>query len=189
MVGSILSILGALGGIFGGASKAKTEAKTNQNNTALDQFKTELAARIAGTNQQNTRAQSIRTAPAARLGQSATSNMVQNWTPVTKAPYVPGQQGNRISGGFSALGFDPTTKQIAGNNQADALARSQGGWGSADVAQPMTMPNAPTMSSNSWLDKLLGLGGLAGGVAGAVAPYVPKKKPPATQASSSTGGY
>ena len=169
MWGTLIPILTGIGGLLGGASKAKAEAKQNQNNTALEQFQQELAARIAQTNAAKNRADTVTSAPAARLGQSATGNMVQNWTPVTKTPYVPGQQGNRISGGFNALGFDPTTKQIAGNNQTDALMRSNLGLNAPDISPLMTMPNEPTMSKGSWLDSLLGYGGLLGSVAGAFA--------------------
>jgi hypothetical protein len=162
-----LPIISALGGLLGGAAKDRGEAKVQQNNTALDQFRTELAGRIAQTNASKNRADMVTSAPGARLGQSAMGNMVQNWTPVTKAPYVPGQQGNRITGGFNSLGFDPTTKQIAGNNQADALMRSNLGLNAPDISPEMTMPNAPTMSQGSWLDSLLGYGGLLGSAAGA----------------------
>ena len=150
---------GALATLLGGMASSRGTAKVQQNTTALDQFQSELAARIAQTNASKNRAATITSAPGARLAQSATGNMVQNWTPVTKAPYMPGQQGNRISGGFNSLGFDPTTKTIAGNNQADALKRSEMGWGAPDISPEMTMPNAPTMSSSSTLDKLIGYGG------------------------------
>ena len=176
------SILGAIGSLFGGASKSSQEAKVAQNNTALDQFKTELAGRIAGANQANTRATSIRTAPGARLGQSAQGNLVQNWKPVQTA--WSGKAGDipQVSGGYKDLTFDPVTKQIANNNQADALMRSEVGYGAQDVAPFLQQPNAPTMSSSSWVDSLLGLGGLGGGIAGLFA-----KKPGMTADPFSKG--
>ena len=161
---------GALATLLGGMATSRGTAKVQQNNTALEQFQQELAARIAQTNASKNRAATITSAPGARLAQSATGNMVQNWQPVNVAPYVAGQQGNRISGGFNSLGFDPTTKQIAGNNQADALKRSEMGWGAPDISPEMTMPNAPTMSSGSALDSLLGYGGAAAGLLKAFLP-------------------
>jgi hypothetical protein len=164
-------ILGAIGSLLGGIAGSGSKAKADQNQTALDQFKTELSARIAQANTGATRSASIRTAPGDRLKQATQGNLAQEWTNPSIAAFDPANPyAKRVSGGIGAVNPSSIMRDIGAANQTDALSRSQAGQNSTDIAPAMVMPNAPEMSSSSWLDKLIGYGGAAATAGGMMTP-------------------
>jgi hypothetical protein len=165
----ILPILSGLGSIFGGAAKAKQDAKiqqadmaTQQGNLALNAYNTDMTARAK-------QASDISTQPTNRLQQGALGNMVSEWTP-SKVNWGGAGTIPQISGGFSDLKFNDSTKQSADLMQKDALLRQMQGQTAPDitVAKPVpdVMANFPS-NKTSFLDQLLGWGGLLGSAAGA----------------------
>ena len=159
-----LGLLTGLGGLFGGIGASRDEAKQAQADTALKQYQTELQGWQAQQGARNTQAEQMATRPTQRLQQGALGNMIEGWTPSSVswggAGTIP-----KISGGFSGLQFNDSTKQQADLIQRDALARQLAGGQASDISQIAPMPSAPTMPKKSWLDTVLGIGGLAGGVA------------------------
>lgn len=171
-----LPLMAGLGSLFGGMGAARDQSKQQQGNLALDQYKTELGGWQAQQQARNTQADQMAARPTQRLQQGALGNMIEGWTPSSVswggAGSIP-----KISGGFSDLKFNDMTQQQAQLMQRDALARQLAGGQASDISQIAPMPTAPTMPKKSWLDTVLGLGGLAGGVAGVLDPLMAKKKP------------
>lgn len=170
----------ALATVLGSQAQAQGDAKTAQNTTALDQFRAELAGRIAEQNAASKRAQDIRLAPTARLAQGATGDFVRNWQPVSVSW---GGQGTRpvVSGGVNAMTPDATTQELALAMQNDARERMTRGWESPDIAPLMTLPDAPEMSKSTWMDSLLGGAGANAGIVGEIIKLLgPGKKDKAT---------
>lgn len=161
-----LPLLAGLGSLFGGASAARSDAKKDQASTAQDQYRSELAAWTARQNAEANRANTIASRPGQRLAQGALGNMVESFTPPTVswggAGSIP-----KVSGGWGDLKFNDATKQNASLMQRDALMRQMQGQSAPDIASVNPMPSEPTMPSKSWLDTLLGVGGMVGGAAGA----------------------
>ena len=161
-----LGLLTGLGGLFGGMSSSRDEAKQAQADTALKQYQTEMMGWQVQQQARNTQADQMASRPTERLQQGALGNMVTDWTP-SRVSWGGAGTIPQISGGFTDLKFNDMTKQSADLMQRDALLRQMQGGQASDISQIAPMPSAPTMPKKSWLDTLLGLGGLAGGVAGA----------------------
>lgn len=155
----------SLATILGNVADAQGAAKKDQNSTALDQFRTELAGRIAEQNAASKRASDIRTAPGDRLAQGATGEFVSNFQPV-KTTWGGAGTAPVTTGGIGVPGQYPNTKYLADSMQSDAVVRSQQGWNSPDIAPFLVAPDAPTMSKSSWLDSLLGIAGPASNLLG-----------------------
>ncbi len=161
-----LGMLTGLGGLFGGMGASRDQAKKDQADLALKQYGTELQGWQAQQGARNTQADQMATRPTQRLQQGALGNMIEGWTPSSVSWGGSGTMP-KISGGFSDLKFNDMTRQQADLMQRDALARQMAGGKASDISQIAPMPAAPTMPKKSWLDTVLGLGGLVGGVAGA----------------------
>jgi hypothetical protein len=159
----LLGILQGLGSLFGGASAASQNAKSQQSNAAAQQANSELAAYTAQQNAKGQQAQDIAQRPTDRLQQGALGNMVSEWTPSSVqwggAGTIP-----KISGGFSDLKFNDMTKQSADLMQRDALMRQMQGQGAADITSVGQVPDVTkNYPKESWLDKILGYGALGFG--------------------------
>ena len=172
----LLPLLTGLGGVLGGASKARSEANQQQGQMALSQYNTELAGKIAEQSAQTNRARDVSTAGPTRLKEQILANMIQGWKPMNVTPNWSGKP--QISGGMPSS-FSPATQMQAGSMSRDALMRQLQGVNAPDITPPITLPNAPQMPRSGWLDKLLGIGGLIGGLAGAI-PQKPKSPMPGT---------
>jgi hypothetical protein len=162
-----LPLLSGLGSLFGGMASGKADAKQQQANTAQQQNSGELAAYTAAQAGAARRAEDVATRPGQRLAQGLQGNVVTGF----QSPTVDwGGAGTipKVSGGWQDLPFNDMSKMNATMMQRDALLRQMQGQGAADIT-PVAAP--PDMSKNypdskgSWLDTLLGLGGMAGGVA------------------------
>ena len=161
-----LGLLSGLGGLFGGMSSSRDEAKQAQADTALKQYQTEMMGWNAQQNARNTQADQMASRPTERFQQGALGNLATGWTPQKSTWGGAGTIPQR-TGGWSDFKLNDMTLQNAELMQRDALLRQMQGGQASDISQIAPMPNAPTMPKKSWLDTLLGLGGLAGGVAGA----------------------
>jgi hypothetical protein len=163
-----LGLLTGLGGLFGNASQAKADAKKQQSDTAAQQGQLMLGAYNADQNARTTEANQLATRPTERLQQGALGNLVEGWTP-SRVSWGGAGSIPQISGGFSDLKFNDSTKQSADLMQRDALMRQMAGGQASDITQAKPVPNVTANfpnSNSSWLDKLLGIGGMMGGLAG-----------------------
>ena len=163
-----LPLLSGLGSLFGAASSAKSDSKQQQSNMASQQGQNELAAYTAAMAGKARQAEDIATRPTDRLQQGALGNLVTGWSP-TNVEWGGSGTIPKISGGFNDLQFNDMTKQSAELMQRDALKRQMQGQRAADITQVGQVPdvtkNYPS-SKGSWLDTILGIGGMAGGLAG-----------------------
>jgi hypothetical protein len=164
MAGFLLPLISGLGSLFGGMGASRDQAKKDQADTALRQYQTEMQGWQAQQGARNTQADQMAMRPTQRLQQGALGNLIEGWKPVGVEWGGAGTMP-KVSGGYNDLRFNDSTLQQADLMQRDALARQLAGGQASDISQIAPMPSAPTMPKKSWLDTLLGIGGLAGGVA------------------------
>lgn len=162
--GGWLSTLGDVGTVLGSMADARSNANTASNNTAMSLYDRMLSAAIADRMAQSQRAQDVSDAPGNRMRQQLQSNLIQDWKPVSISSNYAVKP--TVSGGIGSVGFNDTTKELAGLNSQDAMTRAKMGWDAPDITPKMNMPQAPEMSGGSWLDTLLGYGGAAASMAG-----------------------
>lgn len=177
-----LPMIASLGSILGGAGAGASRSRAEQNQllsqrdqTEAHKYGTAQNAQMQLGNLDLQRKAFSEDAPLNRAKQAALADMLMNYTP--RRVSVAGIPQAQISGGTS---LGEGGRAGLAEMQKQALARLLAGrqGESFQGGQLLNAPRATPMQNAGLLEKILGIGGLAGGLAGAVGMNMPQSQGP-----------
>lgn len=172
-----LPLIASLGSILGGAGKGASDSRAQQNMLQTQRDQAEVSKYGIGQNAQMQqgqldlqRKQFGEDAPLNRARQAALADILMNYKPTRVS--VAGIPDAQISGG---TGLGAGGRAGLAEMQKQALARLLTGakGESFQGGNILQAPRATPLQNAGLLEKILGIGGLVGGVAGAVGNNLP----------------
>lgn len=174
MLGAILGAITGLGGLLGGGAKAASDGRMNEaqlnvlrDRNALDAYGTAQNAQFQQGGLDLQRKGFTEDARGGRAKQAAIADLLAKFKPTQIS--VPGIPQAQVSGGLQGLGAGG--QQAMAELMKQALAAQLAG----DKFEGGNILKAPTQSAipkAGLLEKIMGIGGMIGQGAGAIAPFL-----------------
>jgi hypothetical protein len=188
MLGAILGAITGLGGLLGGGAKAASDGRMNEaqlnvmrDRNALDAYGTAQGAQMQQGNLDLQRKGFTEDARGGRARQALIADLISKLAPTQIN--VPGIQQTQIQPGMQ---LGQGGQQAMAELMKQALAAQLAG----DKFEGGNILKAPTQSAipkAGLLEKIMGVGGMVGQGAGALAPFLPQDQPKAWYSDPNQG--